>query len=183
MLAVGSMQYQDDIPECPDSGMPLGAAFGKAPSSEHRFNLCESGGALPLLQTIQELPSAPNHEERLFGRDSAADTTYGSSRSQRGQGSRQPPACSSYCVGASLRAFTIRCVSLGRRDGLVQFTDWNDAPLPKVWTGRRSVFVKEMICRMTYWVVKNELRTGLRLYRWPTSPVRLVAVPAAESPH
>jgi NADH dehydrogenase FAD-containing subunit len=80
-------------------------------------------------------------------------------------------------------AFAIRCVSLGRRDGLVQFTEWNDAPLPKVWTGRRSVFVKEMICRMTYWMVKNELRTGLRLYRWPTAPVRPMAVPAAESPH
>lgn len=80
-------------------------------------------------------------------------------------------------------AITIRCVSLGRRDGLVQFTEWNDAPLSKVWTGRRGVLVKEMICRMTYWVVKNELRTGLRLYRWPTAPVRPMAVPAAESPH
>ena len=80
-------------------------------------------------------------------------------------------------------AFTIRCVSLGRRDGLVQFVDWNDAPQPKIWTGRRSVFVKEMICRMTYWVVKTELRTGLRLYRWPAPPVRPMAVPAAESPH
>lgn len=85
-------------------------------------------------------------------------------------------------------ATAIRCVSLGRREGLVQFTEWNDAPLPKVWTGRRSVFVKEMICRMTYWVVKGELSTGLRLYRWPTapvspvSPVRPAPVPAAESP-
>lgn len=80
-------------------------------------------------------------------------------------------------------ATLVRCVSLGRRDGLVQFTEWNDAPLPKIWTGRLGVFVKEMICRMTYWMVKNELRTGLRLYRWPTAPVRPVPVPAAESPH
>ena len=40
----------------------------------------------------------------------------------------------------------------------------------------------EMICRMTCWMVKNELRTGLRLYRWPGAPVRPVPVPAAESP-
>lgn len=80
-------------------------------------------------------------------------------------------------------AFMIRCVSLGRHDGLVQFVDWNDAPQPKIWTGRRGVFVKEMICRMTYWVVKNELRTGLKLYRWPAAPVRPAPVPAAESPH
>jgi NADH dehydrogenase len=80
-------------------------------------------------------------------------------------------------------AFAIRCVSLGRRDGLVQFVDWNDAPRSKVWTGRLGAFVKEMICRMTYWVVKGELSTGLRLYRWTAAPVRPAPVPAAESPH
>jgi NADH dehydrogenase FAD-containing subunit len=80
-------------------------------------------------------------------------------------------------------AIVIRCVSLGRRDGLVQFTTWNDVPRPRVWTGHLGVFVKEMICRMTYWVVKNELRTGLRLYRWAAAPVRPMALPAAESPH
>jgi NADH dehydrogenase len=80
-------------------------------------------------------------------------------------------------------AFAIRCVSLGRRDGLVQFTEWNDAPQPRVWTGRLGVFVKEMICRMTYWVLRGELSTGLRLYHWPTAPARRAPVPAAESPH
>lgn len=82
-------------------------------------------------------------------------------------------------------AFAIRCVSLGRRDGLVQFVDWNDAPRPKIWTGRLGVFVKEMICRMTYWVVKGELSTGLKLYHWPAAPIppdRPAPLPAAESP-
>jgi NADH dehydrogenase FAD-containing subunit len=80
-------------------------------------------------------------------------------------------------------AFVIRCVSLGRRDGLVQFTTWNDVPRPRVWTGRLGAFVKEMICRMTYWVVKGELSTGIRLYHWATPPRRPAPVPAAESPH
>jgi hypothetical protein len=65
--------------------------------------------------------------------------------------------------------FAIRCVSLGRKEGLVQFVDPEDAPKAKVWTGGRAVFTKEAICRMTYGVVRNELRFGVRLYRWPGS--------------
>jgi hypothetical protein len=34
---------------------------------------------------------------------------------------------------------------------------------------RRAIFTKEAICRMTYGVVRNELRFGVRLYRWPGS--------------
>lgn len=63
--------------------------------------------------------------------------------------------------------FQIRCISLGRKDGLVQFVAPDDTPRPKVWTRRAAVLTKELICRMTYAVVKNELRTGLPLYRWP----------------
>jgi NADH dehydrogenase len=63
--------------------------------------------------------------------------------------------------------FSIRCISLGRKEGLVQFVDPEDAARAKVWTGRRAVFTKEAICRMTYGVVRNELRFGVRLYRWP----------------
>lgn len=65
--------------------------------------------------------------------------------------------------------FQIRCISLGRKDGLVQFVETDDTPRPKVWTRRPAVIVKELICRMTYGVVRNELRTGLPLYRWPGS--------------
>lgn len=63
--------------------------------------------------------------------------------------------------------FAIRCISLGRRDGLVQFVEPDDTPLSRVWTRRRAAFIKELICRMTYEVPRWELRTGLRLYRWP----------------
>ncbi len=65
--------------------------------------------------------------------------------------------------------FQIRCISLGRKDGLVQLVEPDDTPRPKVWTRRPAVLVKELICRMTYGVVKNELRMGLSLYRWPGS--------------
>jgi NADH dehydrogenase len=65
--------------------------------------------------------------------------------------------------------FQIRCISLGRKDGLVQFVERDDTPLPKVWTRRPAVLTKEFICRMTYGVVRNELRLGIPLYRWPGS--------------
>lgn len=68
-------------------------------------------------------------------------------------------------------AIVIRCVSLGRRDGLVQFTNPDDTPVSRVWTGRLGTLIKELICQMTYRVVKWELRTGLRLYRWGGAPV------------
>jgi NADH dehydrogenase FAD-containing subunit len=72
--------------------------------------------------------------------------------------------------------FQIRCISLGRKDGLVQFVAPDDTPRPKVWTRRPAVLTKELICRMTYGVVKNELRTGLPLYRWPGGPGRTAMV-------
>lgn len=67
-------------------------------------------------------------------------------------------------------AIVIRCVSLGRKDGLVQFTAADDAPVDKVWTRRAAAIVKEMICQMTYWVMRGELRLGIRLYRWSGPP-------------
>jgi hypothetical protein len=67
-------------------------------------------------------------------------------------------------------AIVIRCVSLGRKDGLVQFTAADDAPTGRVWTRRLAAFVKEMICQMTYWVMRGELKLGIRLYRWTGAP-------------
>jgi NADH dehydrogenase FAD-containing subunit len=64
-------------------------------------------------------------------------------------------------------AFAVRCISLGRTDGLVQRVTGDDRPRDRVWTGRLAVLVKELICRMTLFVVRWELRAGLRLYRWP----------------
>jgi NADH dehydrogenase FAD-containing subunit len=65
--------------------------------------------------------------------------------------------------------FAFRCVSLGRRDGLIQFTDAADRPKEKVWVGHSGAFTKETVCRMTFMAPALELRTGLPLYRWPGS--------------
>ena len=78
-----------------------------------------------------------------------------------------------FCFG-----FFIRCVSLGRRDGLVQFVDAQDRPTERVLTGRAAALVKELICRMTLESVRGELRTGLPLVYWPHGG-RWWAAPAA----
>jgi NADH dehydrogenase FAD-containing subunit len=42
-----------------------------------------------------------------------------------------------------------RCISLGREDGLIQFVDAQDAPLPLIWAGARAARWKEYVCRRT----------------------------------
>lgn len=69
-------------------------------------------------------------------------------------------------------AYTARCTSLGRRDGLFQVVDPEDRALPRVFTGRSGAVWKEAICRMTYAVVTGELRFGLPLYHWPVHQPR-----------
>ncbi len=87
--------------------------------------------------------------------------------------------------GASPRAFrfayAIRCMSLGRRDGLIQHVDAADRPGPRVWTGRRGALVKEIVCRSTVFSIRTESRLRIPLYRWPVPPrgPRRLPVPAA----
>ncbi|HEX2222863.1 MAG TPA: FAD-dependent oxidoreductase [Thermoanaerobaculia bacterium] len=76
-------------------------------------------------------------------------------------------------------AFGLRCISLGRKEALVQFVTGDDRPLPKIWTGRRAVWVKELICRMTLFVVRWEVRSSWRLYPWSRPIPRLVDSPGA----
>lgn len=60
----------------------------------------------------------------------------------------------------------IRCISLGRRDGLVQFTRPDDQPIDRTVRGWGAAHVKELICKGTFVVPRLELSTGLRLNHW-----------------
>lgn len=62
--------------------------------------------------------------------------------------------------------FLFRCVSLGRREGVVQFTDAMDRPTERVLKRRGGALVKELICQMTFMNVRDELRTRLPLCMW-----------------
>lgn len=64
----------------------------------------------------------------------------------------------------------LRCVSLGRTDGLIQWTRLDDTPRDRVWTHRRAAITKELVCRGTFAVVSHESRLGVPLYRWPSAP-------------
>lgn len=68
--------------------------------------------------------------------------------------------------------FAARCISLGRRDALVQWVTADDQPRAAVWTNRRARYTKEAICRATFTVVSQELRLGVPLYTWPKAPTQ-----------
>jgi NADH dehydrogenase FAD-containing subunit len=66
------------------------------------------------------------------------------------------------------------CISLGRKDGLIQLSraDGSPAGIIKGWWAAR---IKELICRYTIWSLKLERRFAF--YRWRTP-----ALPAANEP-
>lgn len=55
-------------------------------------------------------------------------------------------------------ALLFYCVSLGRRDGLIQWPDSLGRPAGRVLTGRRAALFKEAICRSTIWAMELERR-------------------------
>ncbi|WP_330174322.1 FAD-dependent oxidoreductase [Streptomyces sp. NBC_01498] len=55
-------------------------------------------------------------------------------------------------------SYSIQCLSLGRRDGLVQFVRADDSPRDRVLTGRPAAYVKEGIVRGTVGVLKQASR-------------------------
>ena len=57
------------------------------------------------------------------------------------------------------------CVSLGRRDGLIQMAAEDGSMTGRVLTDRRGAWFKEFICRSTLWALKME-RIGLSGIQW-----------------
>jgi NADH dehydrogenase len=52
--------------------------------------------------------------------------------------------------------YVIRCISLGRYDGLVQRVKPDDTPMEQIITGRAGAQIKELICRQTLWQITME---------------------------
>ncbi|HEV8331740.1 MAG TPA: FAD-dependent oxidoreductase [Steroidobacteraceae bacterium] len=57
------------------------------------------------------------------------------------------------------------CVSLGRRDGLIQMAARDGTMTGRVLTHRRGAWFKEFICRSTIWALKME-RVGVSGIQW-----------------
>lgn len=63
-------------------------------------------------------------------------------------------------------AFMLRCISLGRKRGLTQWVGANDQPHERIITGRKGAFVKELVCRYTFYSMGLERRWP-GAYFWP----------------
>ncbi|MFV2126637.1 NAD(P)/FAD-dependent oxidoreductase [Micromonospora sp. LOL_013] len=68
---------------------------------------------------------------------------------------------------APLRYFN-QCISLGRREGLIQYVTADDRARPAVLTGRLAAGYKELVCRGAAWGVANPT-LGLPTRRRPTT--------------
>lgn len=53
-----------------------------------------------------------------------------------------------------LRYFN-QCISLGRKEGLIQYVTADDRARPAALTGRAAAFYKELVCKGATWVVTN----------------------------
>ncbi|WP_327045380.1 FAD-dependent oxidoreductase [Microbispora sp. NBC_01189] len=81
---------------------------------------------------------------------------------------------------APIRYFN-QCVSLGRRDGLIQFVTADDRAVRAALTGRLAAFYKELVCKGAAWGVANPT-LGLPARRRPVTHMRAAASSAVREP-
>ncbi|MCW7473275.1 NADH-quinone oxidoreductase subunit D [Leptospira levettii] len=60
-----------------------------------------------------------------------------------------------------------RCVSLGRNDGLIQWTNFDDSPKEKIIKGTLGALIKECVNRFTLISLRLEKYLPFRFYFWP----------------
>ena len=63
--------------------------------------------------------------------------------------------------------YLFRCVSLGRKEGLVQYVDRQDQATTKIKIGKPGARHKEMICKFTWGTIAAQRRSRVPLYFWP----------------
>lgn len=78
--------------------------------------------------------------------------------------------------------YMIQCVSLGRRDGIVQWVHPDDSPREAITTGWLGARIKAFICRYAFSSLYLEKRFP-GLYRWPTTPAEAKGKPRAVGQH
>ena len=79
-------------------------------------------------------------------------------------------------------AFVSQCLSLGRRDGLLQLTHLDDTARSTHLVGRPGAAIKELICSSIIWQVKLEARFPGRFSMRVGTAARRRALAAAEQP-
>ncbi|MEV5496597.1 FAD-dependent oxidoreductase [Nonomuraea fuscirosea] len=76
--------------------------------------------------------------------------------------------------------YLIQCVSLGRRDGVIQFVRSDDSPVEFILRGRVAAWVKELVCRFTVGSLRLERRRP-GSYLWPKGSARPSSAPVSAS--
>jgi len=86
---------------------------------------------------------------------------------------------------APLRYFN-QCISLGRREGLIQYVTADDRSVRAALTGRLAAIYKELVCKGAAWGVANPMlgiptrRRRVRLAARPARPARTVRAEYAD---
>jgi NADH:ubiquinone reductase (H+-translocating) len=68
--------------------------------------------------------------------------------------------------------FTGRCVSLGRKKGIIQMVNADDSPIERIIKGKKAAFIKELVCKFTMLAMKSENKIPFRVYNWPKSEIK-----------
>lgn len=77
-------------------------------------------------------------------------------------------------ISPFLFQFFGRCISLGRNEGLIQFTYNDDKPKEKIIKGKWGARIKEMVNRFTIFSLKMEKHLPFRFYFWPKgNPIQM----------
>lgn len=80
---------------------------------------------------------------------------------------------------APLRYFN-QCISLGRKEGLIQYVTADDRAVRAALTGRFAALYKELVCKGAAWSVANPT-LGMPSRRRRIAQERTRTVPATES--
>ncbi len=75
-----------------------------------------------------------------------------------------------------------QCISLGRRDGVLQLVHRDDSPRGLSYGGRAGGWTKERICRYTIQVVRGERRRRNRFVPGPRRPETAARIETVEAP-
>ena len=130
-----------------------------------------SNGQMQVLPTLQ----TPNHAN-IFGAGDATGVWRGDHLYRMACATAMPMGVHAannvrrLLNGTALQPFALDYVahniSLGRRDGVVQWVHANDAMRETATPGRSAAWIKEAICRAVMGVELTALRTGTILFGW-----------------
>jgi NADH dehydrogenase FAD-containing subunit len=119
----------------------------------------------------------PAHPEIFVAGDAAAPEGYLGSplhmacKTAMPMGAHAADQVAALIAGGEPRLFSFRdtgvCISLGRRNGLIQVRRPDGSPWFAI-TGRLAAWIKERVCRFTVWSVEREQRG--KAYKWLHAP-------------